>query len=182
MGHIMRTVVQAAWDVMQGALQFVHPHGFPTTASDPPKPSPKENPTDIYVSCDDGWILAQFWKDRFMGLFKEMKVHRITAHFMPYESITSPGDYIFSLSDYGENSKPTNVNDKFGMSASVIRKNGQPSKLVWFPTEPDDRNWHVIGDGHKYCDFSVQELEPSYNVDIPGGANKKQKVGVQGKI
>lgn len=170
MGHVMRTVVQTLWDITQGAL------------SSTPISKTSANPTNVTQDIDDGWILAQYWINRFKGLFKEIKLHSLVAHFVPYETITAPGEYIFTLCDYGENSTPSSVANAVGMPASVIRKNGSPAKLVWYPTEPEDRNWHVIGDQHKYCSFTLREMEDSYNTDDNPPGNRPRTVGIQGKV
>lgn len=172
MGHIWRSVIQAAWDIAQGALSL---GALKITSA-------KSNPVAVAYDCDDGWLLADYWRNRVKGLFREMKVHRITAHYVPYESITAPGEYIFTLCDYGENITPSSMAEAIGSPASVVRKNGMPAKLVWYPTEPDDRNWHIIGDEHKYCTFSLRQMESTYNVDTLDNKNTAQTVGVQGKV
>lgn len=172
MGHIMRTIVQTAWDIAQGALRT--PDG-PLTIS--------ENPTQFTMEkIDNGWILAQGWLDRFKGLFKEVKVHKITAHYMPYDSPTNPGEYAFVLCDYGEDKMPSSFSECVGAPASVIRKSGRPARLVWYPTEPDDRNWHDLADTHNWCSFALYQSEPKYVVDIPGSDPKGFISGVEGKI
>lgn len=192
MGHIMRTVVQTAWDIAQGALSISETHNqFNDTSFmslSQPLFTPSANGTSYNEwNIDNGWILAQGWLQRFKGLFKEMKVHRITAHYMPYEPITSAGEYIFSMWDKDQDAGPTNFSQCVGNPASVIRKNGQPSRLVWYPTEPEDRNWHQLTDDHIYCSFCIIQAEKAYNVDpavTPGQtvSPRAQIVGVEGKI
>lgn len=181
-GHIMRSVVQTAWDIAQGALKgpIVYPDCGIIHKVTPNGTS--WNAVDI----DNGWLLAQGWLDRFKGLFNEIKVHSITAHYMPYESITSPGEYVMALWDYNQDTTPNSFAEALGMPASVVRKNGQPSRLTWYPTEPDDRNWMLLSSPHKWCSCVLFEAESVYNVSVPtdpsANTPRGEIAGVQGKI
>lgn len=159
-GHVFRTVIQTAWDIAQGALSINGDLTAPLTAA--------SNPTSwVKKDMDAGWMLAQGWLDKFKAMFNEFKVHRITAHYMPYAPITAMGEYIFTLWDEGQN----NPEEKFtflsllGSPASVVRKSSQPAKLTWVPTEPEDRNWHPFSDGHKWCSASVASAETTYHAE-----------------
>lgn len=44
----------------------------------------------------------------------------------------------------------------------MVRKSGRPSRLVWFPTEPNDRQWNLIGTGHKFARMTVDAAESIY--------------------
>lgn len=192
MGHIMRTVVQTAWDIAQGALSSPDSHNRSFDQSHltlkQPIFSVQPNGTSWRQwNIDNGWLLAQGWLSRFKGLFKEFKVHRITAHYMPYEPITSVGEYVFALWDKDQDAGPENFSEAVGAPASVIRKNGQPARLVWYPTEPEDRNWHQLTDDHIYCSSALFQAEDVYNTDPSFAPNakvqpKQQIVGVEGKI
>lgn len=192
MGHIMRTVVQTAWDIAQGALQVPDSHRQFDDHSHLSLPQPLMKATAngtqwTQWNIDTRWLLAQGWIDRFKGLFKQIKVHRITAHYLPYESITAMGEYVFGLWDKDQDSVPDSFSTAVGTPSSVIRKNGQPAKLVWYPTEPDDRNWHTLNDAHNYCSSCLFQAESSYNYDPPNNTGQPVQpsatvVGVEGKI
>lgn len=192
MGHIMRTVVQTAWDIAQGALSLPehlqHIDDQSHLTMDQPIFKPQANGTNWKQwNIDNGWLLAQGWIERFKGLFKEVKVHRITAHYLPYEPIDAVGEYVFALWDKDQDVGPNNFSEAVGTPASVVRKNGQPARLVWYPTEPEDRNWHDLSDQHIYCSSCLYQAETSYNVDpdtTPGAAvtPKSRLVGVEGKV
>lgn len=171
-GHILRTVIQTAWDIAQGALYVpptfaVLPGLFDNATAhrlDKLTPNPS---TWTSGNMDDGWLFAQSWRDRVKHLFRQYKVHSITAHYVPYASNTAPGEYIFALWDAQENETPNSFSSALGMPASVIRKTHQPSKLVWYPTEPDDRNWHAFEDKHSWCVASIDSAEGIYHVAQP---------------
>lgn len=192
MGHLLRTVVQTAWDIAQGALSIPDSHSLFNDDShillSQPSFAPAGNPvTWTAWNLDNGWLLAQGWLDRFKGLFKEVKVHKITAHYMPYESITAVGEYAFALWDKDQDAGPSSFSETIGTPSSVIRKNGQPARLVWYPTEPDDRNWHQLTDDHIWCSSCLFQAESVYNVDpayTPGTSVRpnSQIVGVEGKV
>lgn len=176
MGHILRTLVQTAWDIAQGALSLPNGHYVPDI--DCPIPMVATgNPTSFIADVDTGYILAQGWINRFKGLFEEIKVHSITAHFMPYEPEDSFGEYAFGIWDYNENANPSSFLTMLGLPSSIVRKSGQPSSLVWYPTEPDDRNWHKITDTHKWCSVAIYQSEAKYNKSA-----QPITVGVEGKI
>lgn len=192
MGHILRTVVQTAWDIAQGALSIPDSHSALSDDShlslSQPILAPAGNPVSwSQWNIDNGWLLAQGWLSRFKGLFKEVKIHKITAHYMPYESITAAGEYAFALWDKDQDAGPNNFSETVGSPASVVRKNGQPARLVWYPTEPDDRNWHQLTDDHIWCSSCLYQAETNYNVDPAIDPNttlepKAQVVGVEGKV
>lgn len=192
MGHIMRTIVQTAWDIAQGALSTPETHRAFDDESHLLLPNPVFTPTVNGTSwkqwnIDNGWLLAQGWIDRYKGLFKEVKVHKITAHYMPYESATSMGEYIFALFDKDQDAPPSSFSEAIGMPSSVVRKNGQPAKLVWYPTEPEDRNWIDLSSNHIYCSSCLFQAESAYNYDPPvkpGAAltPNVEIVGIEGKV
>lgn len=187
MGHILREVVQTAWDVTQGALKastdtqfFGHKHHVPSLYAESPTNWDSGN-------MNDGWLFSQGWIDRFKGLFREYKVHKITAHYMPYASITSMGDYVFDLWDEGQNAASGSWVEGVGTPASVIRKTGTPSRLVWYPTEPEDRNWHPFGDGHEWCRATLAQAESYYRSEPDIKVSDKDRLykeasNVAGKI
>lgn len=192
MGHVMRTIVQTAWDIAQGALSVPDSHSHfddqsHITLSQPEFAIAPNGTSWTQWNIDNGWLLAQGWLDRFKGLFKEVKIHRITAHYMPYEPVTSLGEYVFALWDKDQDAGPNSFSEAIGSPASVVRKNGQPARLVWYPTEPEDRNWHQLTDGHIYCSSCLFQAEKAYNFDPaykPGSsaAPQAQIVGVEGKV
>lgn len=192
MGHVMRTIVQTAWDIAQGALSIPETHsnfddGSHLTLTQPIFKTSANNTSWTTWNIDNGWLLAQGWINRFKGLFNQIKVHRITAHYVPYESVTAVGEYVFGLWDQNQDFGPTDFRSAIGTPSSVVRKNGQPAKLVWYPTEPEDRNWHSLDDNHIYCSTCLFQAETAYNVDpayTPGGTVQPQAqiVGVEGKV
>lgn len=184
MGHILRTIVQTAWDITQGALSIPHDHFAPDRGHIMVSTG---NPSNFSATIDNGWLLAQGWLDRFKGLFTEIKVHSIVCHFLPYESITAPGEYAFAVCDYEQDAAPNSFSEMVGMPASVIRKNGTPSKLTWYPTEPDDRNWILLSSTHKWCSTYLWQAEGMYNIEVPVPTRQapvvyQESSGVQGKI
>lgn len=89
----------------------------------------------------------------YSGAFREFKIHRIDAHYMPFQSMIRDGEYCFLFADSGEiaTSLLNTFNLAVGSPGSVVRKAYQPARLSWFPTESDDRNWHPFSDGHYWC-------------------------------
>lgn len=185
-GHIMRSIIQTAWDIAQGALSALpqHPVLFPVADT---FTTIEHNPN----SWDSGAmtakeLLAQGWLDRLKGMFREIKLHKITAHYMPYCSTTAMGEYAFTLWDADENDTPKSFSKSLGMPASVIRRSAVPSRLVWVPTEPDDRNWHLLSDDHKYCQSTIQAAEAFYHAqpDVATTATDvyQESANVSGKI
>lgn len=191
MGHLMRTVIQTAWDVAQGALKvsrftqspFVGlPHVHPTPISVP-------EPNPIYWKLEnmkDSDLFSQGWLDRLKGLFREYKVHSIVAHYMPYAPSTAMGEYCFTLYDEGENDVSTSFSTAIGTPASVVRRTSQPSRLMWYPTEPEDRNWHSFGDAHKWTSATIAAAEAVYHAqpDVPNSDDQshKEAANIAGKI
>lgn len=178
MGHIMREVVQTAWDIAQGALSVSTSTKSPFVSISTHTPvAATDSPTHWDSgNMNDGWLFAQGWIDRFKGLFREYKVHKITAHYMPYESPMSPREYVFCLWDEGENEGTSSFFSGIGAPASVVRKSGTPSRLVWIPTEPEDRNWHPFGDSHEWCRATVASSEARYR-DAPPGMSQGSVAG-----
>lgn len=186
----MRTVIQTAWDIAQGVLT-----ASPTSKSpylhEPfftPKPATSaENPYNWDSGAiDEGWIFAHGWIDRIKACFAEYKVHKITAHYLPYAPATAMGEYCFTLWDDGENATPSSFVSSIGVPASVVRKLSQPAKLVWYPTEPDDRNWHAFGDKHHWCRSTVYSAESIYqsepDVEVTNTKVYKETANIAGKI
>lgn len=165
MGHVMRTVVQCVWDIAQGALTT--PYKL-TAATDLPSSWTGEN-------LNIGWLLSQGWDKRFQGLFHEYKIHKVTAHFMPYANTTQTGEYCFTLWDSNENTMPSTFTEAVGSPASVVRKTYQPAKLVWYPTEPEDRDWHTFGDKHPWVSSSLHAAETLYKAPAPDAPAKHDK-------
>lgn len=177
LSNIFRSVIQSAWDVAQGALSASSSSNL--TAINPSQWSME----DIK---DDG-IFASGNKKPYQQLFREYKVHKITAHYVPYAGQNEPGEYVFSLFDSGENNPDiTSFKPILGRSASVVRKSYQPSRLTWFPTEPDDRNWHVFGDAHSWVSALISAAESNYHVQTDEAANTstayQHRANISGKI
>lgn len=171
-GHIFRTVVQTAWDIAQGALQLG---------------DGKDNPKDWYnLAINADTLLAQGWFDKFKAMFNELKVNKITAHYVPYASFGAMGEYIFTLSDEGQDGTNLTFASALGSPASVVRKSYQPAKLVWVPTEPEDRNWHPFADGHTFCASTLAAAEKDYNSQptVPATDTRtyKESANLAGKI
>lgn len=176
LGHIFRNVVQTFWDISQGSF---------SNTNDPSSAVATDSPISWNTSMDVGWLLAQGWADRYKGLFHECKVHRIVVHFMPYAPPTEPGEYSFTLSDFDENTSINSFIDAVGAPASVIRKTGQPARLEWFPTEPEDRNWQKLGDRHQWCTATLYAAESVYKTNPDEGIAKQSyqaKGSIAGKI
>lgn len=162
--HLFRTVVQTIWSIDQGALT-VHPSAVHcprdklTTGTIMPTQK-------LFGRMSIDNILEQGWKKRFQGLFNEIKIHRITAHYLPYASMETSGEYVFALWDADQNADPQTASDLVGMPASVIRPMRVPSKLTWKPTEPEDRNWHKFDDQHAWCSAAIFAFETIYKVPL----------------
>lgn len=183
---MMRTVIQCVWEVFQGSLKMhptaplYHPNNGYSTLT----PAPSSWTSKI----TDAQLFNQGWMQRFQGLFHEYKVHRITAHYIPYASIEMPGLYVFSLADASENAELTSAKEAIGMPSSVVRPSRSPAKLNWYPTEPADRNWQTFGDKHEWCFASIYSFEEEYKLTVPQetGATepevKKIDANIAGKI
>lgn len=168
MANIFRSVVQTAWDVAQGALS-----GVGTSA----------HPTDVVVDADNGYLLAQGWRTRYAGLFREIKVHKVEAWYMPYAQSTDPGLYTFTISDYGENA----ISNGAGMAAigvpgTVCRRMNQTAYACWYPTEPSDREWQLISDDHKWLTYTIKSAETGYWVHADANREAQHQASLAGKV
>lgn len=176
MANIFRSVVQCAWDVAQGVLSF---EGDTVHASD--------HPTNVKVDADFGYLLAQDWRQRYSVLFREAKIHKVEAWFMPYASITHPGLYVFNISDIDEN-KIDNAAGVWNLGApgSVVRRMNQVGYRVWYPTEPDDRNWFVLSSDHRFLTYAISAAEKAYweqTSDKSGNPlDVKENASIAGKL
>lgn len=180
------TTTQTILDVSQGQWQ---------TAS--------YNPSSYSAPALNFFGLFNTWTDRFEGLFHEYKISRITARYIPYAASNQPGSYIFSMSEADENQdEAPKFASLIGLPGTVIRKIYQPSKLVWFPTEPSDREWRVIppsgtATGHIYVNINIASFEDVYHVEqpskidtnvvyekarLPDRAKTAQEADISGKI
>lgn len=169
MSFFMRTVIQGVWDISQGSTET------PTPVS-----------TWTSGSMDDGWLFPEGWKKRLQYLFSEYRVKKIVAHYVPYAPITTFGEYVFALWDVGMHGFDINPLTLVGTPASTVRKQGEPSTLVWYPTEPDDKNWHPFGDFHKWCTASLASFESTYVTSEPHDSKKSsttvQSAQIAGKV
>lgn len=180
--HSMRSRIQTAWDITQGSLQRSRTHYAPGPVS-----TPTQDPSSwTRMNFSSALIYTHGWLAALKALFHEVKIHQITAHYVPYAPITDPGEYIFGLWDSKENGDPKGFSNLLGTPASVIRKTGQPAKLTWHPTEPEDRNWNTLDSDHIYCSSAIYAAEEWYNQDIPQTTNsntiEKQHCNIAGKI
>lgn len=179
--HMMRSRIQTAWDISQGSLSRSVTHYAPALTTPTQDPSSWKT-----INFTSEKIFAHGWLSALRALFNEVKIHRITAHYVPYAPITDPGEYIFGLWDSQENGDPTGFSNLLGTPASVVRKSGQPAKLTWYPTEPEDRNWNPLNSDHQYCSAAIYAAEEFYNQDVPQAKDAntidKQHCNIAGKI
>lgn len=180
--HMMRSRIQIAWDISQGQLQRSKTHYAPGPVATPTQDPSHWKRLDFKAAN----IYAQGWMSALKALFQEVKIHRITAHYVPYAPITDPGEYVFGLWDSKENGDPSGFSNLLGTPASVVRKSGQPAKLTWYPTEPEDRNWNPLDSDHIYCSSAIYAAEEWYNQDVPQAYNSsnidRQHSNISGKI
>lgn len=178
--HHMRSRIQTAWDISQGSITASKSHYIPGAYTVPTQDPSMWNLINVTLP----YLFAHGWLEGLKKLFNQVKVHRITANYVPYAPITDPGEYIFGLWDFKENASPTSFSSLLGTPASVVKKIGQPSRLTWHPTEPDDRNWFELSSLHQFCSVAVYSAEDVYNQDVPAQTSTvdQQHANVAGKI
>lgn len=178
--HHMRSRIQTAWDISQGSIAASKSHYAPGTYTVPTQDPSSWNLINVTLP----FLFAHGWLDGLKRLFNQVKVHRVTANYVPYAPITDPGEYIFGLWDFKENASPTSFSSLLGTPASVVKKIGQPSRLTWHPTEPDDRNWFELSSQHQFCSVAVYSAEEVYNQDVPAKTSTvdQQHANIAGKI
>lgn len=167
--HQFRTTIQTCWNVKQGSIKKhelnpIWSHALKIKAVN---------------------VLTRFWFNKAKALFQELRVNRIVAHYLPYASYGAMGEYIFVFCDGGQNDLPTGFLQSLGSPASVVRKSYQPSKLVWVPTEPADRNWHPFADGHIFCSLNIASAEVIYRAYPPTDLQRRkyiQRANISGRI
>lgn len=184
LGHLLRTVIQGVWSIPQGVIST---DSIGSDRMDCGGVGVIDPPAYwIKADMDERYLFPGGWLDRYKGLFNEYKVHNIVAHYVPYSSFTSPGEYVFALWDCGQNASPRNFTDCIGIPSSVVRKSYQPAVLEWFPTEPEDKNWHTFGDKHVWCSSCVISAQAIYKDPIatedPAGATLTERPNVAGKV
>lgn len=119
----------------------------------------------------------------YRGAFREFKVHKIDAHYMPFRGMNRDGEYCFVLADSGElaTASLNTFYKSVGAPGSVVRKAWQPSRLTWFPTESDDRNWHVFKDGHNWCVIGLSSVGYASDQNLDGKIIADLHISFRGK-
>lgn len=93
----------------------------------------------------------------YSTVYNECKVRSVRVYFESDRSMADSGLICLVISDYNENSVPSTLNFT-GLSTlpgSVVRKNFQPVANMWYPTEPDDRNFHAFSDAWRIFDYAI---------------------------
>lgn len=83
---------------------------------------------------------------QLVACFKEVKIGRVRVWVTPTLSTSSAGVYTLCVCPKAEIDPKT---DFAGLSATpgcITRKVFQTSHAVYYPTEPDERNWFMLGD------------------------------------
>lgn len=93
-------------------------------------------------------VLSPHLFDRARALFREMRINKVQATFIPYASHDATGDYQFAVCDGGS-------------PILTVRKTSGAARLIWEPVEPHDQNWHPFSDGHYYCSLVVASANVS---------------------
>lgn len=56
------------------------------------------------------------------------------------------------------------------LPGTVVRRSGQTAKLVWYPTEPADRNWVLTNGNHNFATLFL--MPPPESITILKGILK----------
>lgn len=112
-------------------------------------------------------LLSENTLAHYSKVFKQIKIHKLVCHYVPYAPMDTPGEYIFSVTDAGQIETASEFNYMVGAPGTNIRKAWQPSRGIWIPTEPDDRNWMLVSSNHIVALATVVGAESKYTRQFP---------------
>lgn len=167
LSNVYRTVLQVIWDIASDA---------------------KADAANVHLDINSTTLFGTHSKTPpyetiYSGAFREFKVHRIDAHYVPFRAANRDGEYCFALADTGEISTQhlSTFYQAVGSPGSVVRKAWQAARLSWFPTESDDRNWHMFKDAHSWCVVGLSSVGFASDQNLNGKIIADIHISFRGK-
>jgi len=95
----------------------------------------------------------------YLTIFCEYRVHSVNVYYQSNNAYSDSGSIALNVSDFQENpviTLKTPFSEVSVMPGSIVRKCYQNVSSRWYPTEPDDRNFHSLDDKWNICNIMLR--------------------------
>lgn len=105
-----------------------------------------------------------------MGLtfeYRELRVHRVRVYWQSDNGTSDSGSVCLVVCDFGENKGEDTLpfDELCTMPGAMVRKVWQNVSNVWFPTEPQDRDFHDVDTNDGVCTVTVRHSKADGRLD-----------------